>query len=197
MLSVRKGATTSLLPPFEAGIVNNNGLNQTCHTISKKKDIVTAVTYEKTAGWLLEGKTITNVKMGKRAASEEDWELILQNPLWTREIRLAEHQVEKYWPPAEDEYGTADYNRMLCDEEIDPRCVQWLPKGIRYESAFNCFVAKEADEPETRSGALTIIQRRGVAGHYRTLLQCVSETVKNILPRITSCAARAQGEAAK
>ena len=73
--------------------------NQTCHAIANHADIVTAITYEKTAGWLLEGKTITNVKMGKRAASKEDKKRIRQNQLWTREIRLAEDQVKKYWPP--------------------------------------------------------------------------------------------------
>ena len=115
--------------------------------------------------------------------SDEDKEGIQQNPLWVREIGLAEQQVEKHWPPAEDEYGTADYNRMLCDLEIDPRCVQWLPKGIREESAFNCFVAKETDRPEKHTNALLILRKGNTLDRLLTHISAGKKTVKAAMPK--------------
>jgi len=45
-----------------------------------------AIRLEKTAGWLLGGKTILEAKIDRRSVSEEDRERIQQNPLWVREI---------------------------------------------------------------------------------------------------------------
>ncbi len=95
MLSAKHADTASLLSPFEAGSVDNSGLNQTCCAIADRGDVFTAVRLEKTASWLLNGETVLEVKIRKetdrecRPASEEDRRKISRNPLWMRELELA------------------------------------------------------------------------------------------------------------
>jgi len=63
MKSTKKGEIVSFLSPFEAGLVNNYEWNQTCYAINRSADLVTAVRFEKTAGWLREGKTILEARI--------------------------------------------------------------------------------------------------------------------------------------
>ena len=130
----------SLVFPFEAGFVDRDDRNQTCHVIHDRADIITAVRFEKTVGWLLDGKTILEAKIGWRSLSEEDKEKIQQNPLWAREIKLAELQQKRHLERVEA-------GAPMRDGENAPIYVspafQWLPRGICQESAFNCFIARE------------------------------------------------------
>jgi len=86
MLSTKESATISLLSPFEAGLTDSIGWNQTYHAIYNRANITVAVRFEKTVGWLLGGKTILEMRIGWRSVSKEDEERIQQNPLWVREI---------------------------------------------------------------------------------------------------------------
>ena len=91
--------------------------------------------------------------------SEEDEEAIQQNPLWAREIKLAELQRKRY----EKRRRTGAPMREGEDKEIRARdldwralpdqvihCIspefQWLPRGICQESAFNRFIARETHQ---------------------------------------------------
>ncbi len=86
----------SLVFPFEAGFVDRDDRNQTCHAIDNHRDIIKAIRFEKTVGWLLGGNTILEAEIDWWLVSEEDKERIQQNPLWTREIKLAELQQKRY-----------------------------------------------------------------------------------------------------
>jgi len=96
MRSTKKCEIASFLSPFEAGLADNNGWNQTCYAIDNHRNIIAAIRLEKTAGWLSRGKTILEAKIYWKSLSEEDKERIQQNPLWEREIGLAETQQKRY-----------------------------------------------------------------------------------------------------
>ena len=87
----------ALLSPFEAGIADSKGMNQTCYAIDRSADLVAAIRLEKTAGWLLDGKTILEAEIGRRQKSlfEAERRQIQRNPLWKREVQLAESQRER------------------------------------------------------------------------------------------------------
>ena len=55
-----------------------------------------AVTLEKTAGWLQDGMTILAMKSNWRLRFEYDEWAIQWNPLWMREIELAEFQQNRH-----------------------------------------------------------------------------------------------------
>jgi len=57
-LSAKRDATALLLSPFEAGLVDNMGLNQTFHMIIGRTNFIAAIHAEKTVGWLRNGNTI-------------------------------------------------------------------------------------------------------------------------------------------
>ena len=97
MKSAEKGEVVSFLSPFEAGIADSKGMNQTCYAIDRSADPVAAIRLEKTAGWLLDGKTILEAEIGRRQKSlfEAERRQIQRNPLWKREVQLAESQRER------------------------------------------------------------------------------------------------------
>ena len=64
MRLAKNGNIVSFLFPFEAGIADNNLRNQTCRAIYDDADVIIAIRLEKTAGWLLAGKTILDAKIG-------------------------------------------------------------------------------------------------------------------------------------
>ena len=81
-----------VLFPFEAGMLDNEGFNQTCSAIASECEVLGAIRREKTAGWLYEGNSILVVEFGLHSLSEEDRQAIQHNPLWMREIELARAQ---------------------------------------------------------------------------------------------------------
>ena len=96
MLSATKCEIASLLSPVEADTADNSWRNQARHAINYNANILTAVGREKTVGWLLEGETILEMRIDGRSISEESKQEIQQNPLWVREIRLAEFQQKRH-----------------------------------------------------------------------------------------------------
>ena len=69
MLSARTGAATPLLFPFEAGLADKFGQNQTWYAASTLTGVLRAIRFEKTVGWLLEGKTILEARVNSRSVS--------------------------------------------------------------------------------------------------------------------------------
>ena len=96
MKLVKNGEVASVLSPFEAGIADNNGWNQTCYAIYDSADVITAIRLEKTAGWLLYSNTILETRIGWHMVSKEQKQKIQKNSLWAREIRLAEFQQKRH-----------------------------------------------------------------------------------------------------
>ena len=96
MLSAKKGNIVSFLSPFEAGITDNYGWNQACRAIFFSRNDIAPVRREKTAGWLLGGKTILEMRIDGRSISEKIKQKIRRNPLWARETRLTEFQQKRH-----------------------------------------------------------------------------------------------------
>jgi len=72
--------------------------------------------------------------------SEEDEEAIQQNPLWTREIELAETQQKRHLERVEA--GAPMRGGEGASSRVSP-AFQWLPRGVCQESSFNRFIARE------------------------------------------------------
>ena len=68
---------------------------------------------------------------------------IQQNPLWMREIELAEAQQKRHLERAKA--GAPMRNGEDVSGRVSP-AFQWLPRGICQESAFNCFIARETHQ---------------------------------------------------
>ena len=98
IFSAKRDETALLLFPFEAGLVDNKRLNQTCYTLQNDGNVPVAVGFEKTAGWLLLDKTIANAELGWHLVHKKDKSGIQKNPLWMKEIELAEFQLMRLRP---------------------------------------------------------------------------------------------------
>ena len=131
--SAEKGRMAQFLFPFEAGLTNGYMLNYTCCTIAFRSDVIAAVQFEKTAGWLMNGKSITHVMIDERKLSKENQLRISQNPLWRREIELAEYQQRRHEeihpPDIHSQTQESSSGDELCEFYVPPAS-QWLPKGI-------------------------------------------------------------------
>ena len=152
MKSDDDGKVASFLSPFEAGLIDNSERNQTCYAIDARADVIMAIRLEKTAGWLREGKTILEARMICSSVSEKDKQKLQHNPLWMREIELAEtqqkrrkerHNAERQMHEEFEEFE--EQEDPFDEENNEPvsSAFQWLPRGIRFESAFNRFIARE------------------------------------------------------
>ena len=76
--------------------MDRDNLNQTCHAVLYGKYNFRAIKLEKTVGWLLFGYTALNTKVRNYSIPEADKKKIQENPLWRREIELAEFQQKRH-----------------------------------------------------------------------------------------------------
>ena len=100
-----------------------------------------------------------DAEIGWESLSEEDRKRIRQNPLWMREIGLAEFQQKRHLERVkagapmregdDEEIRARNLNRRAPPDPVI-HCIspafQWLPRSICQESSFNRFIAKQTHQ---------------------------------------------------